>query len=63
MIPLCKTAREHEYYIYIMASLSGTLYTGITGTLFTRVMEHKAGEIEGFQPSIQMQSPGVLRAF
>ena len=31
-----------------MASLSGTLYTGITGTLFTRLMEHKAGEIEGF---------------
>jgi predicted GIY-YIG superfamily endonuclease len=46
-----------------MASLSGTLYTGITGTLFNRVMGHKAGEIEGFYPSIQMQSPGLLRAF
>jgi putative endonuclease len=31
-----------------MASLSGTLYTGITGAFFTRVREHKAGEIEGF---------------
>ncbi len=31
-----------------MASLSGTLYTGITGAFFTRVMQHKAGEIEGF---------------
>ena len=42
------TAREHEYWVYSMASLSGTLYTGITGALFTRVMQHKAGEIEGF---------------
>ena len=42
------TVREHEYWVYIMASLSGTLYTGITGALFTRVTEHKAGEIEGF---------------
>jgi putative endonuclease len=48
MIPPCMTAREHDYCVYIMASLSGTLYTGITGTLFNRVMEHKAGEIEGF---------------
>jgi hypothetical protein len=27
MIPSCMTAREHEYFVYIMASLSGTLYT------------------------------------
>ena len=38
------TAREHEYWVYIMASRSGTLYTGITGALFARVMQHKAGE-------------------
>jgi len=42
------TVKEHEYWVYIMASLSGTLYTGITGAFFTRVMQHKAGEIEGF---------------
>src|SRR5256885_3870301 len=42
------TVREHEYWFYIRASLSGTLYTGITGVLFPRVMQHKAGEIEGF---------------
>jgi putative endonuclease len=32
----------------MMASLSGTLHTGITGALLTRIMQHKAGEIEGF---------------
>jgi len=31
-----------------MASLSGTLYTSITGAFFIRVMQHKACEIEGF---------------
>jgi predicted GIY-YIG superfamily endonuclease len=41
MIPPCMTAREHEYFVYIMASLSGTLYAGITSTLFNRVMETK----------------------
>jgi putative endonuclease len=41
-------AREHDYWSYIMASLSGTLYTGVTGDIFSRVMQHKAGEIEGF---------------
>jgi putative endonuclease len=40
--------REHRYWAYIVASLSGTLYTGVTGDLFVRIMQHKAGEIEGF---------------
>jgi putative endonuclease len=40
--------REHKYWVYIMASLSGTLYIGITGTLYIHVLQHKAGEIEGF---------------
>jgi hypothetical protein len=28
-----KMAREHEYWMYIMASLSGTLYAGVTARL------------------------------
>jgi putative endonuclease len=42
------TARERQFWVYIIASASGTLYTGITGNLFKRVMQHKAGEVEGF---------------
>ena len=42
------TARERQFWVYIIASRSGTLYTGVTGDLFKRVMQHKAGEIEGF---------------
>ena len=40
--------REHKYWMYIMASLSGTLYIGVTSELLARVWQHKAGEVEGF---------------
>jgi putative endonuclease len=40
--------REHLYSVYIMASLSGALYIGVTSDLQTRVRQHKAGTFEGF---------------
>jgi putative endonuclease len=36
------------YYIYIMTSPSGTLYTGMTNDLKRRVYQHKHKLIEGF---------------
>jgi putative endonuclease len=39
---------DKRYYVYIMASRSLTLYTGITGDLHGRVLQHKHGEVEGF---------------
>ena len=36
------------YYVYIMSSQSGILYTGITSKLNKRVGEHKEGQIPGF---------------
>ena len=35
--------------VYIMASgRNGTLYTGVTSALMTRVQQHKLGTFEGF---------------
>jgi putative endonuclease len=40
--------REHEYFVYIMCSGSGTLYIGTTNSIYRRALQHKRGEIEGF---------------
>ncbi len=40
--------RTKHYYVYILASLSGTLYIGITNNLERRMVEHKEGLIPGF---------------
>ena len=36
------------YSVYIMSSLSGTLYIGMTNNLLKRVFEHRFHRIEGF---------------
>ena len=37
-----------QYYVYIVASLSKRLYTGVTNNLERRVFEHKTKEKESF---------------
>jgi putative endonuclease len=36
------------FYVYILASLSGTLYVGLTDDLRRRVNEHKLGLVDSF---------------
>ena len=40
--------KQRYYYVYILSSLSGTLYTGITNNLFNRTLQHKNKENPGF---------------
>jgi putative endonuclease len=36
------------YFVYIVSSRSGTLYIGMTNSIYRRALEHKRGEVEGF---------------
>ena len=40
--------KTRTYYVYMMASRSLTLYTGITNRIYRRALQHKRGEIDGF---------------
>jgi len=39
---------ERTYYVYILASRSRTLYTGVTNRLLERVRQHRQGTFPGF---------------
>ncbi len=39
---------EKLYYVYILASRSRTLYTGVTNDLIGRVSKHREGLVPGF---------------
>jgi putative endonuclease len=40
--------KEHQYFVYIVCNRSGTLYIGMTNSIYRRALQHKSGEIEGF---------------
>lgn len=40
--------KQHNYYTYILASDSGTLYIGVTNNLERRISEHQQKIAEGF---------------
>jgi putative endonuclease len=40
--------KDHQYFVYIVSSRSGTLYIGMTNRVYRRALEHRRGDIEGF---------------
>jgi putative endonuclease len=40
--------KDHEYFVYIVCGRTGTLYIGMTNSIYRRALEHRHGEIEGF---------------
>ncbi len=48
------SAREYCYSVYILGSISGTLYIGVTGDLMLRVRQHKHHSFEGFTAKYQV---------
>jgi putative endonuclease len=40
--------REQEYFVYIIASRSRTLYVGVTNSLMRRLREHREGKADSF---------------
>jgi putative endonuclease len=45
---MSRTGDRRSYYVYIMGSLSGTLYLGVTSNLHKRAFQHKYHQLEGF---------------
>ena len=39
---------KYRFYVYIVASKSRRIYTGVTNNIVRRIAQHKRGEIEGF---------------
>ena len=39
---------ECKFWVYMVASQTGTLYIGMTNNIERRMSEHKSGEFEGF---------------
>ena len=42
--------RKHQkcFWVYILSSLSGTLYVGLTNDIRKRMLEHKLGVVDAF---------------
>jgi putative endonuclease len=40
--------KQRFYYVYILSSLTGTLYTGFTNNIYNRTLQHKGKESPGF---------------
>jgi putative endonuclease len=62
--------RHVRFFVYIMASHSRILYTGVTRDLIRRIYQHRSGLVPGFTRKYSVnrlvyyeETPGALFAF
>jgi len=51
------------YYVYMMASASRVLYTGVTNSIQRRVSEHRTGRGDGFSSRYRTRELVYVEAF
>jgi putative endonuclease len=51
------------YYVYVMASASRVLYTGVTNSIERRVSEHRTGRGDGFSARYRTRELVYVEAF
>ncbi|HKV91430.1 MAG TPA: GIY-YIG nuclease family protein [Candidatus Angelobacter sp.] len=51
------------FYVYILSSLTGTLYVGLTDNLKRRIREHKLGLFDGFTKRYKINRLMYFEAF
>ena len=44
----CRSPMNRTYCVYILASRSRTLYTGVTNNIRKRIQQHREGRVPGF---------------
>jgi putative endonuclease len=54
---------DKRYYVYIVASVSGVLYTGMTNSVLRRVHQHKEKRTPGFTQKYNVDRLGHFEAF
>jgi putative endonuclease len=54
---------DHEYYVYILASRSRTLYIGVTNNLPRRIREHREGTANSFTAKYKIHRLVYLERF
>lgn len=55
--------KDYNFFVYILASNSGTLYIGMTNNLERRIWEHKKGIFEGFSKKYKCRKLVYMERF
>ena len=55
--------RDHEYLVYIIASRSRNIYTGVTNDLLVRIRQHREGKADSFTKKYKIHRPVYYERF